>query len=140
MLARRGTTQPTRPAVPRAELPASLAPTPRAPSRRATEVDEDLSAELETRRIPQIPPADLDKISQPPPTVPIERISPRELADLDELFTPPAPLGAVPPSDFDDIATRPVPMEAESETEDEDTGARERDDPTMPDRRGPIDD
>ncbi len=44
--------------------------------------DLDLAAELETRQIPRISSQELDKISQPPPTVPVDRV------DLDDMDTP----------------------------------------------------
>ncbi len=57
----------------------------------AREVDDvDLSAELETRQVPRISSQELDKISQPPPTVPVER---------------------VPDPDDDEDAVTPVPAE-----------------------------
>jgi hypothetical protein len=43
----------------------------------------DVAAELDTRQRPRLEPKDLDKISQPPPTVPIEMI------DEHDLPTPP---------------------------------------------------
>jgi hypothetical protein len=51
-----------------------------------TRDDVDLAAELETRERPRIDAAELDKISLPPPTVPIERVDPE--LDLDDTGTP----------------------------------------------------
>jgi len=40
----------------------------------ASLVQEDLAAELDTRQRPRIEPGDLERISQPPPTIPFERV------------------------------------------------------------------
>lgn len=50
---------------------------------RSASDDEDISIELETRRVPRIDTRELQKISAPPPTVPTERVSPLGLADDD---------------------------------------------------------
>jgi hypothetical protein len=50
----------------------------------------DLAAEIETRQVPLISENELEKISQPPPTLPIEMVDPDE-----DLVTPPAPLSAL---------------------------------------------
>ncbi|HUJ57386.1 MAG TPA: tetratricopeptide repeat protein [Kofleriaceae bacterium] len=56
----------------------------------------DLAAELDTRQRKRIPPAELRKITQPPPTVPIERVDPDDAEtpaarDTDEELTKPRP-------------------------------------------------
>lgn len=63
--------------------------------------DVDISIELDTRQRPRIDEGDLAKISQPPPTVPVERV------------------------ELDEDATTPVVREVD--TEDEDTKPRETD-------------
>ncbi len=55
----------------------------------------DLSAELDTRQRPRIESEELQKISKPPPTTPVDRLD--EI--LDDLVTPP------PPPDIDDMMT-----------------------------------
>lgn len=41
----------------------------------ASSLDDDLAAELDTRELPRIDPGQLAKISAPPPTVPVPRVS-----------------------------------------------------------------
>jgi hypothetical protein len=53
----------------------------------ATLAQEDLAAELDTRQRPRIESADLERLSQPPPTVPFERI------EVDEDAETPPPRG-----------------------------------------------
>ncbi len=43
--------------------------------------EDDLAAELETRQRPRLPPAELEKLAQPPPTVPTEKV---DLIELEE--------------------------------------------------------
>ncbi|MGE5181085.1 MAG: hypothetical protein ACM31C_03440 [Acidobacteriota bacterium] len=45
--------------------------------------EDDLAAELETRQRPRLPPAELERLAQPPPTVPTEKVELAELEDDD---------------------------------------------------------
>ncbi|MBA3500118.1 MAG: cyclic nucleotide-binding domain-containing protein [Myxococcota bacterium] len=89
---------------------------------------DDLSAELDTRQRPRIESGELEKITQPPPTVPIERLE--IIGDDDE---------TAPPS-----ITRNMRANAgASDTEEEDEGVptlsdEDQDEPTRP-RDTPLD-
>ncbi len=80
-----------------------------AAGRSVTRADEDdISIELETRRLPRIDTRELQKIAAPPPTVPTERVSPIALDD--ELPTASrAALGNEEPTD--------IPIELDTEDE-----------------------
>lgn len=54
---------------------------------------DDLSAELDTRQRPRIDPNEIDRVSAPPPTVPVPL---ERLDELDDMTTP-------PPDSFDDL-------------------------------------
>jgi len=63
---------------------------------RSVPSEVDISAELDTRQRRKIASEELNKIAEPPPTIPIERV----LDDMDDLTTPPPP-----PDPDDDFVT-----------------------------------
>ena len=77
---------------------------------RSSEID--VTAELDTRRQPRVAASDIERISEPPPTVPIERIE----------------------AELDDDAATPIPLE-KRDAEDELTNPRDH----VVDKRRPID-
>jgi len=58
--------------------------------------DVDVAAELDTRQRPRVEPEEAARLSEPPPTVPTERIA---LDEVDDDATTPVPLGARDPEE-----------------------------------------
>jgi len=73
----------------------------------ASLVQEDLAAELDTRQRPRIESADLERISQPPPTVPFERI---EVDSSEEEHTEERTEEPTEPRDMLGLARAKVPL------------------------------
>ncbi len=64
---------------------------------------EDMAVELDTRRVARIATRDLEKLSRPPPTVPIERVD----LELDDAAAARPPEVGIPEGTTDDEQTQP---------------------------------
>ena len=69
----------------------------------------DVASELDTRQRPRLEPEEAARLSEPPPTVPTERISLDEAVDVDEDATTPIPLESRDPEE-ELTNPRDVPM------------------------------
>jgi CRP-like cAMP-binding protein len=90
-------------------------------SRQAPDVEDDVSGELETRRLPRITPDDLVKISGLPPLVKTDRIVVPRIPDLPELAEPPDVHDLPEPSDDEPTLLPPIDTLLDADVVDDET-------------------